>query len=255
MGLLPGPQQLACVSARHVDESGLQTESGLPHSLHHMTRGRKAANQVTSKSCTHSDRSVPVHVESKQRQFRLFQTVNHAKVIWDSKTKPKGIVGGHLNIRLTETWLNCNIPTHIIDVPGYLCFRKDRLIGRGGGVLIYIRDTFNCAKINLDMSLECVAINVMLSTKMKFNIVTLYNPPSNGASFYQDLDELLKQLNCSCETIFLGDYNINWLDKGSRQKLKTIYSKHNFQQIITAPTRLTKVSKTLIDLIFTNRPE
>ena len=161
-----------------------------------------------SESCKHSG-----HAEGKQRQFRFFQTVNHAKVIWDSKTKPKGIVGGHLNIRsiiskqdqvqhlltdsnldylcLTETCLNCNIPTHMIDVPDYVCFRKDRLIGRGGGAMIYIRESFKCIENNLDTPLECIAINVVLSTKMKYNIVTLYNPPSHGASFYLDLDELL----------------------------------------------------------------
>ena len=112
----------------------------------------------------------------------------------------------------------------MIDVPGYVCFRKDRLIGRGGGAMIYKGESFKCFEINLDTPLECIAINVVLLTKMKFNIVTLYNPPSHGASFYHDLDKLLKQLNCSYETIFLGDYNINWLHKGSKQKLKTIYS-------------------------------
>ena len=35
----------------------------------------------------------------KQRQLRLFQTVNHAKIIWNSECKPKGILGGHINIR------------------------------------------------------------------------------------------------------------------------------------------------------------
>ena len=54
----------------------------------------------------------------------------------------------------------------------------------------------------------------------------------------------------------MGDYNINQvMHKGRKQKLKTIYSKHNFQQMIKGPTRLTKVSKTLIDLVFTNRIE
>ena len=73
------------------------------------------------------------------------------------RLRTKGIVGGHLNIQsiiskqnqvqhlltnsnldylcLTETWLNCNIPTQSsaqLDVPGYVCFRKDRLMGRGG---------------------------------------------------------------------------------------------------------------------------
>lgn len=35
----------------------------------------------------------------KQKQYLFLQTVNHAKVIWDSQIKPKGILGGHLNIR------------------------------------------------------------------------------------------------------------------------------------------------------------
>lgn len=226
--------QNAQLGPAEAGQPDLPTESELSRSCYHMeTRRKYVGKWATSKSCTRNDRSAPGHVEGKQKQFRFFQTVNHAKVIWDTKTKPKGIVGGHLNIRsiiskrdqvqhlltnsnldylcLTESWLNCNIPTHI-DVPGYVCFRKDRLMGWGDGALIYIRDTFKCSEINLDTPLEYLAINVMPSTKMKFNIVTLYNPPSHGASFYQDLNELLKQLNWSCETVFLGDYNTNKLN-------------------------------------------
>lgn len=92
-----------------------------------------------------------------------FQSVNHAKIIWDLKSKPKGILGGHLNIlsviskgdqvqhllmdsnldflAVSVNWLNDNIPTAMIDVPGYACYGKDRQLGKGGGVLIYIRDT------------------------------------------------------------------------------------------------------------------
>lgn len=35
----------------------------------------------------------------KQKHYLLFQTVNHARVLWDVKCKPKGILGGQLNIR------------------------------------------------------------------------------------------------------------------------------------------------------------
>lgn len=35
----------------------------------------------------------------KQKQYLFFQTVNHAKVLSDLKSKPKGILGGYLNIR------------------------------------------------------------------------------------------------------------------------------------------------------------
>lgn len=80
----------------------------------------------------------------------------------------------------------------MIDVPGYVCYRKDRSSGRGGVVLIYVRYILKCKEIKLDTSLECLALNEALSPKMNFNIVILYNPPSHDVSFYRDLDELFK---------------------------------------------------------------
>lgn len=34
----------------------------------------------------------------KNRRFKLFKTVNHARVLWDSRAEPSGLVGGHVNI-------------------------------------------------------------------------------------------------------------------------------------------------------------
>ncbi|XP_048064764.1 taste receptor type 1 member 1-like [Megalobrama amblycephala] len=81
-----------------------------------------------------------------QKQKQHFQTVNHARVLWDVKRKPKGILGGQLNIRslipkrdqvsallldsnldylcLTESWLHCNIPTTMIDIAGFSSLSK-----------------------------------------------------------------------------------------------------------------------------------
>lgn len=192
-------------------------------------------------------------------------------------SKPKGILGGHLNIRsilpkrdqiqhlltdsnldflaLSETWLNSNIQTSMIDVPGYICHRKDRTSKKGGGVLFYVRDTLKCNEIKLDTPLECLALNVVLSPKMNFNIIVLYNPPSYDVSFYENLDKIFKYVNTRTESVFLGDFNINWLEKSRRKKLKRLLSKHSLHQMIKGPTRITRASKTMIDLIVTNRPQ
>ena len=85
----------------------------------------------------------------------MFQTVNHAIVLWDPKIKPKGIYGGHLNIRsvvskteqleqlltnsnldylcLSETWLTPTTPLGVLSIPGYNVYRRDRnyCVGRG----------------------------------------------------------------------------------------------------------------------------
>ncbi|XP_042291529.1 uncharacterized protein LOC121912999 [Thunnus maccoyii] len=74
-----------------------------------------------------------------QRLFKTFQTVNHAKVLWDLKLKPRGLFGGHFNIRritaksnqpthlvsdsnldflcLTETWLKQTTPASVFTAP------------------------------------------------------------------------------------------------------------------------------------------
>lgn len=144
-------QNLAPNSALHIEQA-------------HMNNMPKEEQSAKKSPKLHTGKGVFSYAARKQKQLKYFQTVNHAKVIWDSKSKPKGIFGGHLNIRsvlskreevqhllsesnldflaLSETWLNTNIPTNMIDVPGYTCYRKDRLTGKGGGVLVYIKDIF-----------------------------------------------------------------------------------------------------------------
>ncbi len=95
----------------------------------------------------------------KHRKYKLLKTLNHACVIWDSKAKPRGLLGGHLNIRsitskceqvqhllyesnldflcISETWLHANSLTAGLNVIGYNIFRKDKSEGRGGGVMFY----------------------------------------------------------------------------------------------------------------------
>lgn len=77
---------------------------------------------------------------------------HHGCVLWDPKMKPKGILGGHLNIRsiiskaqqlqhslidsnidylcLTEAWLMSNTSSCVINTPGYFMYiykwRKSR---------------------------------------------------------------------------------------------------------------------------------
>ena len=157
---------------------------------------------------------------------------------------------------ITESWLNCNVSTDRVNIPGYSCYRKDRTTDKVGygGVLIYIRESFKCAQLSLD-DLECLGINVILSHNMNFNIVVLYNPPGHDINLYNELKGLLSACDHFNETIFLGDYNVNWADKKAKTKLKAAMEKFKYKQLIDKATRITRKTETLIDLIFTNRPE
>lgn len=144
----------------------------------------------------------------------------------------------------------------MLSVPGYKMFRKDRQNAKGGGVMIYAKESFNCneIQINYENDLEFLSLNVNLSQQMSFTFAVIYRPPSSSVDFYDKLASVMKQLNFAKEVIIMGDLNINWDVNQVRKKFKKIMDEKDMTQIISGPTRQNSTS-TQIDLAFTNRPE
>ncbi len=130
-------------------------------------------------------------------------------------------------------------------------------MGGGGGVVLYVKSTIKYKQIewHRETDIECVGVNISLSAEMAFSLICLYRKPSAKLEFYDQLKNLLHSLDFNKEVILMGDFNINWSDKGGRKKLKNITDYFNFTQLIEQPTRITNRSETKIDLLFTNRPE
>nr|XP_055025620.1 uncharacterized protein LOC129415608 [Misgurnus anguillicaudatus] len=240
------------------------------------------ANQINSdllgsQTCKHRKWSTNPAVV-KNRKWNVFQTVNHSKIIWDSKLKPNGLFGGHINIRslvskfeqiqfiltksnldflcLSETWLKANSPSAAITVPGYQILRRDRAKSKGGGVMIYIKNSILYEEINLaDCDLECIGLKIILSPQMSFSLIVLYRPPNSNIDFYEKLQSMLSNCNFDKEVMIMGDFNVNWEDRVVRKNLKQITDRFDLTQVIKGPTRVTPSTKTQIDLIFSNRPE
>ena len=57
------------------------------------------------------------------------------------------------------------------------------------------------------------------------------------------------------ECILTGAINCNYLENSDHKELKTILSSFNLKQLISSPTRITKESKTLIDVNFSNETQ
>ena len=53
-------------------------------------------------------------------------------------------------------------------------------------------------------------------------------------------------------TFLLGDINVNYLQKTSHKEIKNILGSHGLKQLVKEPTRVTKDTKSLIDVILTN---
>lgn len=199
------------------------------------------------------------------------------------KSKPKGLLGAHLNVWgissttdqiekiltdsnldflcVSETLLKNTSPRSAFYIPGFSIFRRDRTTGkRGGGLLFYVKDNLKCTQLSVqdkvEEEIECIALTIHLSPQMSFIVVGIYRPPNSDASFYTSFKEILRYLNSlGKEIIVLGEFNVNWSNKTKRKKLKELTGVFNFTQLINGPTRITKTSKTQIDLVFSNKPE
>ena len=53
------------------------------------------------------------------------------------------------SIGITESWANSDITDAELGLEGYVKFRKDRIGRRGGGVLLYIKETIPAYEVHL----------------------------------------------------------------------------------------------------------
>lgn len=124
-----------------------------------------------------------------------------------------------------------------------------------GGVLIYLKESIQSKQFEIkENTLECVGVTITLSPEMSFVVLAVYRPPSATNVFFDCLSVILKQYQAK-EVILMGDFNLNWLDKTRRKKLKNIIKTVQMIQMINKPTRIMTTFQTLLDLIFSNKPE
>lgn len=133
--------------------------------------------------------------------------------MWDPCYR-KGLLGSHLNVRslaskgeqiehllinsnidfmgLSETWLSLLSPETIITMPGYNTFRKDRLEGKGGDVLLSVKSHLKCHQLELptEIQFECIGVNITLSASTSFIVICIYGKPTRKVDFYDQLKKL-----------------------------------------------------------------
>ena len=162
-------------------------------------------------------------------------------------------------IACSETWLNSS-NGHLVNLPGYNFIHQHR-DGRGGGVGIFIRDTFQFEvkeqfTKSVHRSHECLTVKLSLPKGDSLIISVVYRSPSYSPGPFLDnyLPEFLTKF-AKRQLILTGDFNLNLLEYNQSSPvsafLDLLYS-HNLLPSISLPTRITLESKTLIDNIFSN---
>ena len=164
-------------------------------------------------------------------------------------------------LTLRETWLSSNISDCEVTIPGYTLVRKDRNGStklNGGGVLFYIRDNipFTVKKDLATNKEELLWVEINRSKCKPLLIAAAYKPPNvKEANFLETLSNSFAKIDLDKNgLVLMGDFNIDQHGKSSASRLlKSFAVVNDMKQLINEPTRITEYSKTLIDLIFTNR--
>jgi exonuclease III len=160
---------------------------------------------------------------------------------------------------ICETKINDTITDNDIKIDGYVCYRKDRN-RNGGGVLLYVNENLDSRPLKhlQTENIESIWVKVCLKKSKPIYLCGVYRPPGgsdllsteNLCTHFNDCFSKLPKQN---ETFILGDFNCNMLSKYAlSSKIKELCSSSFLKQLIKEPTRVTKSSSTLIDLILTN---
>ena len=165
---------------------------------------------------------------------------------------------------INETRLNETIADNEIRISGYNIVRRDRpLNGRnGGGVCFYVRSNINYI-VREDLvsdQLENLSIEIIKPRSKPFIVATWYRPPNSPFELFSTFEDFVGKLDADGKEYYIMvDFNCNMLPasfyNANTQALLNITDIYNLKQLITEPTRITPLSSTLIDVIFTNFPD
>ena len=161
-------------------------------------------------------------------------------------------------ICVTETWLNEKSPL-LFDIDNYSLLHVDRRDMKGGGVAIYVNDIYQF-KIRKDLyfsnnSAESLFIEVENLRLKNVVIGVIYRPPHLSVdTFLGDIEVIFHKLSSENKDIHLaGDYNIDILKTNrSCQSFLNLLNAYAIHPVISKATRISSVSSTLIDNIFSN---
>ena len=165
-------------------------------------------------------------------------------------------------LAINETKLDSTIHDNEIQLPGFEVVRKDRTVnGRnGGGVCIYLRSNLNYHTrddLNSEL-LESLSIEITKPRSKPFLVSTWYRPPSSSADTLNAFEKIIDKIDAEeREPYLLGDINCDLLPTTTgynADNLTGLFDTCGLSQLITEPTRITPISRTLIDLCITNTP-
>ena len=117
-------------------------------------------------------------------------------------------------IGITESWATPDISDAELGMTGYVMFRKDRLGRRGGGVILYIKESIQAYEIKLEKEAECeeaVWCNIVTGNST-LTVGLVYRSPNISMEENEKIHNAIKEVS-KRDSIIMGDFNhghIQW---------------------------------------------
>ena len=191
----------------------IQTENLIYRSpIEVITRPRK---QKTADRNTRSiDFSNLVSVETNRTDFSSKLGLVNARSVRNKTGKIVDILTGNkLDILVvTETWLSDN-DDHIVSEitpDDYICLRKDRTTGRGGGIAVLCKKAMDPKQLSSNEFQSFEYDILRFHTKSEYlRLIVVYRPPSTSPDlFIDEFSTLLESYLFSTDnTLIVGDFN------------------------------------------------
>ena len=168
-------------------------------------------------------------------------------------------------LTLSETWLNSSITDLELEIPGYDLYRIDRNTKPGGEVGVYALQTYKVKVLDdisniSDSGLHQLWIkNLQVRNLKSIVICAMYRPPDTPLTGFDTyLTPSLITASLRNKPIYiLGDGNCDMLKPDCRGAiaLTNFCNSFNLSQLVSRPTRVTKTTESLIDVIITSNPQ
>ena len=111
-------------------------------------------------------------------------------------------------IGITESWATPDISDAELGMTGYFMFRKDRIGRRGGGVILYIKESIQAYEIKLEKEAECeeaVWCNIV-SGNSTLTVGLVYRSPNINTEENEKIQNAIKEVT-KRDCIIMGDFN------------------------------------------------
>ena len=162
-------------------------------------------------------------------------------------------------IGITESCANKDITDAELGIEGYVMFRKDRMGRRGGGVLLYVKDTIPAYEIQLREEADCEeAIWCKLVTGHKtVTMGVVYRCPNITKESNEKIQNAIREVSKG-DCVVMGDFNhgnIQWDTLESTgvedQQFMCLIQDNFLIQHVLEPTR----GGRLLDLVLSSQKE